>query len=207
MLVLENLTDEHFGSYSWMWVAEKYDKSASDFLQYAIEDLEDGCTSRNLINAISNTKKALHIRMNELSEGFGIGKSNACFPEVFVCLKNCGFVAPKVLDRINKLRNKVEHQYITPALEDVEIYIDVVQLFIASTRKWMENCVVNIKIEKGVLDDSGEFYLSEIEFEWTKGEIELHFRSLKGNDRKVEIINKSDTRYFKIISMALQNDH
>lgn len=206
MLVLENLTDDHFDDYTWGSVSEKYESSANDYLQYAIEDLGDGCAPRNLVNAISNTKKALHIRMEELSEGFGIGKNKSPFPLMFKYLKNCGFVAPRILDRINKYRNKVEHEYVMPELEDVEIYIDVVQLFIESTRKWMERCVEEINILGGVLDTAGEFELSKIRFEWKLGEIKLQFRALKGDQRKVETVKRGDNEYFQIISMALRND-
>lgn len=207
MFVLENLTDDHFVDYMWTWVSEKYDKSAYEYLQYAIDDLQDGSSSRHLVNAISNAKKALHIRMEELGEGFGMGSNNTQFPHMLKYLKNCGFVAPRVLDRINKYRNKVEHQYFTPELEDVETYIDVIQLFIESTRKWMERCVAEIDIARGVLDESGGYELSRIKFEWNKGEINLQYRALKENERKDKKIKRGESNYFTLISMALKNDH
>ncbi|WP_315983253.1 hypothetical protein [Aliamphritea spongicola] len=39
-------------------------------------------------------------------------------------------VAPRVLKRLNKLRNSLEHDFVSPSRDEVEDFIDVASLFI-----------------------------------------------------------------------------
>ncbi|EPF1751734.1 hypothetical protein ACSQUR_003219 [Vibrio alginolyticus] len=212
MFLFENLKDDHFNEYTWGWIYQLYDISANQYLDFAILDLKDGQSERNLINAISNAKKALHIRMEEIAKGFGYQSKSNKFPSMFGYLESCGFVTPRTLERINSLRNRVEHDYISPKLEDVETYIDVVSLFLESTRKWMERRVEHLTFVSGVLDESGNFELFKANFQWDKGLIELVFRKLDTQVRETEmemekvVIDCEDRNYFPFIKMTLKND-
>jgi len=44
-------------------------------------------------------------------------------------LREIGVVAPKVLERLNKIRNRIEHDYYCPTIEEANDFIDVVELF------------------------------------------------------------------------------
>ena len=204
MFILDNLTDDDFQHYSWGWIAQKYEVTADKYLEYSISDLKDGHSSRHLINAISNAKKALHIRMEEIAIGFGYQDGSNKFPRMCNYVRQCGFVAPRVLDRINAHRNKVEHDYVVPSLEDVEVYIDIVTLFLASTRKWMERCVDEVKINHGVLDETGKFELESISYNWGKGEIKLSYKG--SNESEDVVIDQKHPDYFRLIEMTLRND-
>ncbi|MBE8606176.1 MULTISPECIES: hypothetical protein [Vibrio] len=207
MFEINNLNDEDLYDYCWGGIADKYDVSAKKYLEYACEDLSDGHSSRHLINSLSNAKRALHIRMEEVSNGFG-GKKHCSnkFPSMLNYLRSCGIVTPRTLERINTLRNKVEHDYSTPELMDVNTYIDIIELFIESTRKWMERRVDQIIIGNNVLDSSGKYELKLICFNWEDGEIKLSFNSIASNDMKEYIIAYGHEDYFPLIFMVLKND-
>ncbi|HEV7518281.1 MAG TPA: hypothetical protein VGR07_18440, partial [Thermoanaerobaculia bacterium] len=49
-------------------------------------------------------------------------------------LHDIAVVAPRVLFKINRHRNEMEHQYICPSHEDVADFVDVVALFIEATK-------------------------------------------------------------------------
>lgn len=207
MNFIEKLNDENFDTYCYDMISNKYGCSPHQYLNYAEEDLNDGKTSRHLVNAISNTKKALHIRLEELSEGFGGRRKDLSnYPSMISFLRKCGVIAPRVLDKINKIRNKVEHEFYIPELKDVEVYLDVTTLFIESTRFWMVRQPYEIEICGRVSDESNEFLLKQISFNWKNAEISFNYT--KENDRSKSYskqIKHDNECYFPIVSMALKN--
>lgn len=58
-------------SFSWLVYHCRQNPSAEDYLDFARQDLADGITPRHLINALSNAKRALHMRMEDVCLGFG----------------------------------------------------------------------------------------------------------------------------------------
>lgn len=102
--------------------------------------MREGYVSRNLINSVSNAKRALHSRLEDVCFGFE-AKNNRYskkFPCMIKCIRACGVVAPEVLHLLNSLRKDVEHEYAIPHLEDVPIFIGVVELFLSATDRWKD---------------------------------------------------------------------
>ena len=89
---------------------------------------------RNRVNAVSNAKRGLHLQVDVLSNALGIAalpkKDRRSFPQRLAFLSRCGIVTPSILDRINRFRNEVEHDYIVPNHQDARDFLDVVELFI-----------------------------------------------------------------------------
>lgn len=208
MFVVDKIEDHHFDAFNYCFVDQLYEISAETYLQYSREDFRDidNHSQRHVINAISNAKKALHIRMEELARGFGYQDKSIRFPQMYDYLKKCGFSTPRSLEKINTLRNKVEHEYTSPNPEYVEIYLDIVELFIDSSRKWMERCVSNVTFMSGVLTDNGEYELAEAKFLWSEGKIEVVFRHLIDRTNQNLLIDRNDNRYFPFVALTLRND-
>ena len=105
------------------------------YLQFAREDLDDGDNMRHLINAISNAKRALHLQVETIANGFGMKvlRKRSNFPKKLAFLKDLGIVTPSIIYKINQIRNKVEHDYATPSLEETKDFVDIVELFLQST--------------------------------------------------------------------------
>jgi len=114
--------------------------NAEDFLKFAEEDIE-GTKDKDIINALGNVKRAIENRVDLLHYVFGFIdlKGNGNFPTKLERLNNLGVVAPRILRKINKIRNLLEHQYELPKKEEVEDAIDIGILFIEYTNRFIHH--------------------------------------------------------------------
>lgn len=114
---------------------KKGDPTPSDYLQFADEDLAGGDCLRRRINALSNAKRALHLDVELLTDALGFAMSKprkTNFPCRVEFAASCGVVAPRIVEKVNRLRNLVEHEYVRPERETVEDYVGVAHLFVAA---------------------------------------------------------------------------
>jgi|GEM_PF-6873746 len=150
------------------------------FLSYAKKDLEEN-TDRGKINSLSNAKRAINCRVDEIIEvlKFQELSKNWGLPYKLEVLKSMNIVAPKILtDWINKRRNLLEHEYSLP--DDVRYDIDVAELYLGATDKYVERGYVSqiILAEKGeIADESDESPLPKFHT-ILRYEYELHFPPL-----------------------------
>lgn len=116
-----------------------FEISPSDFLKYAEDDLASS-SAHKYINALSNAKRSLDCQLDTLLIGFGFygiaKKGYWGFPKKIELLKTLGLLAPRVLSKINRTRNLMEHEFKSPDPEKVEDFIDIVSLFLAATVKY-----------------------------------------------------------------------
>ncbi|MFQ1699262.1 hypothetical protein ACJ5NV_01570 [Loktanella agnita] len=115
----------------------KYSMLPSDYLKFATFDIHENQDERACVNGVTNAKRALHLRIESLAEIFGsahIGiNGHSHFPKLIDFVGKCGVVAPGILRRLNKIRNEVEHRYFVPSFDQVEDFVDIVQLFLSAT--------------------------------------------------------------------------
>lgn len=111
--------------------------SPRNYFNYARTDFTESNTSRSRVNALSNAKRALHFQVELLTNAFGIQKlysgKKINFPQRLSFCKDCGVTSPSILQKLNKLRNKAEHEYSIPTKMQVEDHLDIVELFLAAT--------------------------------------------------------------------------
>lgn len=113
-----------------------FEIEANQFRDFAIEDTKID-TVHQRVNAISNVKRAIECRIDELLYAFclHIKSENEKwnFPKKIQVLGDLGVFAPRILQKINRKRNQLEHQYVKPTQEDVKDALDVATLFIGYT--------------------------------------------------------------------------
>jgi len=120
-----------------------FELSANDFLTYAKSDLVDN-DEKGLINALSNAKRAISNRMDELIMLSLLRKISLKqrwnIPTKMDKLRAIGIFVPGILQRrITSMRNLLEHEYIKPTdSQDVEDIIEIAELFLASTERYIE---------------------------------------------------------------------
>ncbi|WP_082385683.1 hypothetical protein [Achromobacter sp. 2789STDY5608621] len=209
---LSLLSDDTAEVDMWDWMEVRTEPlSAADYLSFAALDLVDGKTPRHLVNALSNAKKALHLRLEDLCLGFGgvNPKSRRTFPDLIRYIRECGLVAPRVLDRLNAQRNAVEHDYILPTEPDVETFVDVAHLFVAATDRWVSRrpCQISCSgIE--VTINSMKCNLIQITFDWHQGVVALNFKESKSIIRalsqRIECKSPSDD-FFQYVRFAVRH--
>ena len=125
-----------------------YDLKPIDFLKFAEIDINTKI-NHHQVNALSNAKRALDCQVLCLLEIFGLkeiaDKKRWGFPKKVEALTRLGILAPRILNKINRTRNLLEHEFTQPNDEQVTDFIDIVSLFIESTKKYIENYIYLIE--------------------------------------------------------------
>lgn len=139
---LENhLTDLFTGSFTNERVDPPFQIGPKDFFKMANEDLRTR-GRHALVNAIGNIKRCIECQIDLLLYVYGFGdvstKQNWNFIRRLDTLKGLKIVAPRILERINRRRNMLEHQYRLPNRAEVEDSLDVAALFLAYTDLFLD---------------------------------------------------------------------
>jgi len=205
------LSVEAIGSYTWGWVNERKNPSCLDYLRFAQNDLSDGKSPRNLVNALGNAKRALHLRMEDLCNAFGFPATNRenKFPSLLEYARDCGFASPRILRKINTLRNSVEHEYVVPDAGEVDNFVDVVELFIAATDRWLTRQPSDFDYFLEHQTGGLTFYIVHFYFHWTSATVTIQYtqeRSSSPRDRKVINIGPASPDFFECVRFAIEND-
>jgi hypothetical protein len=151
--------------------AKPFELSARDFLRFAVEDSK-GRSTRQKVNALSNVKRAIDCRIEELLFCYCLHiKSNREYwniPRKLEILRQIGIVAPKILRKISNLRNRLEHQFRMPDFEEIEDNVDTAMLFLEATERF---CLPITHLSKGAS--------LMIMFNRNADEIEFHLEGTK----------------------------
>ncbi|MES2938575.1 MAG: hypothetical protein V4864_12895 [Pseudomonadota bacterium] len=104
------------------------------YLEFAEKDLRLGGT-RGLVNALTNSKRAIDCQVHNLLKSLGIPEPYS-FPARMEQLQALGLVAPRIIRKIVQLRNVLEHEYYKPAQTEVEDAVDIAALFVATLKPY-----------------------------------------------------------------------
>lgn len=153
-----------------------FDITPKDFLDFAELDLTSDLQHK-FVNALSNAKRALDCQVICLLDTLGLfeqaEKKRWGLPLKIKALKKTGIIAPRILNKINKTRNLLEHEFTNPNSEQVTDFIDVVALFIEGTKRylvnylffietaWIVDKTMTLEISKNMI--TAEFYYVENE--------------------------------------------
>lgn len=108
-----------------------------DFLEQAEQDFEAGGKSA-LLNSITNSKRAIHCQVDQALRSLGIDTGQMHLPQKVELLTSMGFVVPRILKKVNRARNLLEHEYQTPDEATVEEALDLALLFIETTNRRLD---------------------------------------------------------------------
>jgi hypothetical protein len=126
-----------------------FELKPKDFIGFAMKDLK-GNDDRSLVNAISNIKRGIDCRIESLLYLFGsyekVKKENWNFPKKTEFLSRINVVAPQILHKINRERNRIEHDFKKPKRGEVEDFLDVANLFLLYTSPFLVHRNVSITL-------------------------------------------------------------
>ncbi|UCQ21033.1 hypothetical protein [Edwardsiella piscicida] len=210
MFIPDNLDEDVYTDCGWRYIWHNDYLKPNIYLQDAIDDLSSGSERRNLNNAVRNAKSALHMRVDILCRSFCgdeyFQKNLRNFPQKMDFLEKIGIVRPRIIDKINKIRNEIEHEYRDATLEEAEDFIDIVLLFMEATRYL--NTRFPCDADFHILEISDEIYLRKIECNWKNGELIFYYskqKSLRLDNMETYSIKVGDYRYAQWVKFILEH--
>jgi len=147
--IFENCPEARIDGYSAGDIENSFDLQPKDFLNFAELDIQKD-DFHHLVNCLTNSKRAIECQIDSLLFRFGLleisRKKRWFFPEKIEVLNQIGIISPRILTKVNSLRNFLEHRYSKPEKEKVEDALDVALLFIGYTDRYLKNTVTGFVI-------------------------------------------------------------
>ncbi|MCU8229978.1 hypothetical protein M2G89_21490 [Vibrio vulnificus] len=110
-------------------VATQFEVTPREYLRFAEDELNRN-TPVSLINCVSHLKRALDCQLDTFFEVYNLRelfkKRNIKIEKKLQFIGAIGFFNSRSLIRLNNIRNKMEHHYSIPDIQDIEVYFDLI---------------------------------------------------------------------------------
>ena len=140
-----------------------YEISAEGFLGFAERAIDTG-TTEGLVNAVANLKRALDCGMDAFFESINLrgvfAKNNLKFEKKTQFMADIGLFPIRSINKLNLIRNKMEHEYRKPEISDLHTYYELVWSFIRILNLNLELLYVNGEINFTLQSGSEKYYLT-----------------------------------------------
>lgn len=123
-----------------------FELTPMDYLDFARAERQNNSLSAK-INCVAHIKRAVECELDTLLHILGIAEIKRKFPTKMEFVCNAGMVTGRSLVALNRVRNKVEHEYQSPDLDDIDIYLDLAESFVMS----LEGFIYMLKLQPGVV--------------------------------------------------------
>lgn len=172
-----------------------YEITPKDFLKYAQIDLHEN-NIKGKVGVISNLKRALDCELDMFFEAINLkdifNKYNLKFERKTQFLSDIGMFPNKSVNKLNQIRNKMEHQFTIPSVGDLEVYYELVWNIIEIVNLNLQLMTMG-EIEAIVKKNEEEFYFSD--------SYDVENRSFKF------LIHNNNKEYQLTISLKRQEDY
>jgi len=121
--------------------------SAEEYLEFGRNDLQPG-DRRGLVNALGNAKRCFHYQTDRLLYRYGLRSATlSCrFPQKVDLLQSLRMVSGALLRMFNSERNAMEHDYAAPAEDLVQGSIDLCELFLLATERYLRRTPARVRL-------------------------------------------------------------
>ena len=148
----------------------KYDLFPINYLTFAEEELnmiKDPIQDREKINCILHLKRALDCQLDIFFFTLGFNeflkRKNLGINNKLQFLQDVGVIKSRTIERFNKMRNKIEHHYHIPDIDDIEVYYDLISSLISNIEMIISSLYSEI-----IVNDIDEKYRVEIRYQANK---------------------------------------
>lgn len=176
----------------------KFELNPCDFIRYAEQDLNNN-DDRAIVNAISNAKRAIDCRTDMILKALRLSSSTLKKSKYDV-LQELGIVAPRIINKIRKVRNLMEHEYILPKIDVAEDAVDIAMLYEASANRVFHLFPEVVYIANSDVQDgkNGHLFNNNVEFLFKNDGYYIH--GIKNSKRVGEeiFINDESSLYYPI---------
>jgi len=120
--------------------------SPNDFLNWAKEDIKGG-GQKNIANALSNTKRAIHARIDEILYALRIQyandwPSNPQTSDKLKAIKKLKIPGTSNIALVTKRRNDLEHSYLLPSLDQVRADVETTGMWLGKSESYLRPSVI-----------------------------------------------------------------
>lgn len=125
-----------------------YDLMPQDYLTYAAEALENP-TDANRINCIAHLKRAAECQADTLFHLLCLSGNAKIrnFPMKMTAIASLDLMPSRSIAELNRIRNKMEHEYAVPKIDDLNLYFDLVAGFVSSLEGAIFMLVSNAELD------------------------------------------------------------
>lgn len=106
-----------------------FDLMPFDYLEFAEGELAK-TSSDSRINCVAHLKRAVECEIDTLLAILQLTKHLENFPRKLEFVEATGIVSARSLGKLNAMRNRMEHEYANPDMEELEVYFDLSSSFI-----------------------------------------------------------------------------
>lgn len=128
-----------------------FELTPRDFIAFAENDLQGELTPYTLVNATSNLKRAVDCQLDFILIFLNLDslyrKKRLGIDRKLGFLSKAGIFAARSIEKLNRLRNRLEHHYEIPDIKDVDVYFDLVSAFVSIGESYIVSILNNGKIE------------------------------------------------------------
>jgi hypothetical protein len=122
--------------------------SPNKFLNWAKQDIEGG-NPKDVANALSNTKRAIHARIDEILYALRIQYANdwpksPLTADKLKAIKELKIPGTSSIDLITKRRNDLEHSYLLPSLKQMRADVETADMWLERSKSYLRPSVVLI---------------------------------------------------------------
>jgi hypothetical protein len=133
----------------YVWVQKSSGKARilpSEFLDWAKLDVKAG-GRRGIANALTNTKRALHARMDEILYSVRVRYANdwSQRPDTELklkALKRLNIPITTIVKVLTERRNDLEHGYLLPGLDEVRAYVETAELWLEKSESYLRSTII-----------------------------------------------------------------
>ncbi|MBQ8326999.1 MAG: hypothetical protein IJX86_07980 [Lachnospiraceae bacterium] len=174
----------------------QYEIMPKDFLKYAEQDLCEE-SAKGKIGVVANLKRAVDSQLDLFYETLNLksifSKNNLKFEKKTGFLADVGMFQSKSINKLNTMRNKLEHEYTLPTEADLDIYYEMV---------W--NVIEIISLNMQLLSMSEVYFVVLT----SSGEAELTSKYDIGKGAVVfEVCDENKQEYIIEVSLKEKNDY
>jgi len=126
------------------------------------------------------------------------------FPSKIEVIKKFDIIAPRVLTKINRTRNQLEHDFIKPDPAVVEDYLDIASLFVAATELYASYVVSEVEYEGYESDIVEHHGYAEIAIDNKKGKLFVKARGFGLSKPMSFEIDKSHSHYIDVFKWHIK---
>lgn len=218
-LLLDHLEDfEHTGGRGGDHNLPDFELYAIDYLEFAEKRLNNIEKYKNdideLINCVAHLKRAVDCQLDTFFHSIGLYKiiksRNLKFEKKLDFLSGIGVFSSRSLNRLNTLRNKMEHHYEIPKISDIELYYDLVSAFISVIQGLIFLLGVNREVLFSINIEDDNFGDFQSEYDDKKLEIRIKWNLKESDEKKILVAKHEEIEdfiyFFKVHILLAQLD-